>query len=136
MTRKEKSVARRTITTKKAPNPKALYAQAVEVTGGRLLFLSGQVGRDTHEQVAPGDIKAQTRQALENIKELLAAAGGTFDNIVKVFFLVRDMAHWQAINEVRREYWTGELPASTFMEVNRFVDPSWLIEIDCIAALD
>jgi 2-iminobutanoate/2-iminopropanoate deaminase len=129
-------MARKTITSEKAPIPKALYVQAVEVTGGRLLFLSGQVGRDRNEQVAKGDIVAQTRQALENIKHILEAAGGRFDQIVKVQFLVRDMAHWQTINTVRKEYFKGDLPAATFMEVNRFVDPDWMIEIDCIAALD
>jgi reactive intermediate/imine deaminase len=113
-----------------------LYVQAVEVTGGRLLFLSGQVGRDRTENVAKGDIVAQTRQALENIKHILEAAGGRFDQIVKVQFLVRDMAHWEKINAVRKEYFKGDLPASTFMEVNRFVDPDWMIEIDCVAALD
>lgn len=128
-------MARKAITTDKAPVPKSLYVQAVEVTGGRLLFLSGQVGRDRNEQVAKGDIVTQTRQALENIKAILEAAGGRMDQIVKVQFFVRDMAHWRSINEVRREYFKGDLPASTFLEVNRFVDPDWLIEIDCIAAL-
>lgn len=130
------TVAKKTITTEKAPVPKSLYVQAVEVKGGRLVFLSGQVGRDPNERVAKGDIVAQTRQALENVKAILEASGGRMDQIVKVLFLVRDMAHWPAINEVRREYFKGDLPASTFMEVNRFVDPDWLIEIDCIAALD
>lgn len=130
------AVARKTITTDKAPVPKSLYVQAVEVKGGRLLFLSGQVGRDRGERVAKGDIVAQTRQSLENIKAILDAAGGRMDQIVKVMFLVRDMAHWPAINDVRREYFKGDLPAATFMEVNRFVDPDWMIEIDCIAALD
>jgi reactive intermediate/imine deaminase len=127
---------RKTITTEKAPVPKNLYVQAVEVKGGRLLFLSGQVGRDRNDQVAKGDIEAQTRQAFENIKAILEAAGGRFDQIVKVQFFVRDMAYWRLINEVRKEYFTGELPASTFIEVNRFVEPDWMIEIDCIAALD
>jgi reactive intermediate/imine deaminase len=129
-------MARKTITSENAPIPKALYVQAVEVKGGRLLFLSGQVGRDRNEKVAKGDIVAQTRQALDNIKHILEAAGGRFDQIVKVQFLVRDMAHWQTINTVRQEYFKGDLPAATFMEVNRFVDPDWMIEIDCIAALD
>ena len=127
----------RIIQTEKAPVPKSLYVQAVEVKGGRLVFLSGQVGRDRNEKVAKGDIVAQTRQALENIKAILEAAGGRFDQIVKVQFLVRDMAHWPLINKVRADYFKGDhLPASTFMEVNRFVDPDWMIEIDCIAALD
>lgn len=129
-------MSRKTITTEKAPVPKSLYVQAVEVTGGRILFLSGQVGRDRSEHVAKGDIVAQTRQALENIKAILEAAGGRMDQIVKVQFLVRDMAHWQTINGVRKDYFKGDLPAATFMEVNRFVDPDWMIEIDCIAALD
>lgn len=127
---------RKEITTERAPVPKSLYVQAVEVKGGRLIFLSGQVGRDRNEQVAKGDIVAQTRQAFENIKAILEAAGGRFDQIVKVQFLVRDMAHWGVINGVRKEYFKGDLPATTFMEVNRFVDPDWMIEIDCIAALD
>ena len=130
-------MGRKSINVDKAPAPKSLYVHAVQVTAGSsLLFLSGQVGRDTKGYVPPGDIKAQTRQALENIKAILASVNADFNNVVKVQFLVRDMAHWQAINEVRAEYFTGELPAATFMEVNRFVDPAWMIEIDCIAVVE
>ena len=99
-------------------------------------FYRGRWGAIGATRVAKGDIVAQTRQSLENIKAILDAAGGRMDQIVKVMFLVRDMAHWPAINEVRREYFKGDLPSSTFMEVIRFVDPDWMIEIDCIAALD
>lgn len=130
-------MGRKAINVSTAPAPKSLYAHAVQVTAGSsLLFLSGQVGRDTEGHVPPGDIQAQTRQALENIKAILGSVGADMSNVVKVMFLVRDMAHWAAINQVRAEYFTGELPASTFMEVNRFVDPSWMIEIDCIAVVD
>lgn len=54
--------------------------------------------------MAKGEIVAQTRQSLENIKAILDAAGKRMDQIVEVIFVVRDMAHWLAINEVRREF--------------------------------
>ena len=106
----------------------------VKVSGGSLLFVSGQCAVDENfNLVGKGDIRAQTRKTLENVKTVVEAAGGSLDDIVKVTVYVRDMSHLKAIHDVRFEYFTNNLPASTLVEVSRLISDDYLIEIDAVA---
>jgi reactive intermediate/imine deaminase len=103
----------------------------------RMIFVSGLVAHDeTGSVVGPGDIRAQTRQILENLKAILAEGNATLDDVVKVTVFIRDMGDFQAIHEVRGEYFTKDLPASTMVEVSRLVDERLLIEIEAVAVLE
>ena len=116
---------------------KVAFSNAVKIEGGPLLFVSGQLAYDERRQlVGKGDIRAQTRQVLENIKRALSAAGTDFAHVVKVTVFIKDMAHFRDIHDVRLEYFPADaLPASTMVAVSGFVHPDALIEIEAVAAL-
>jgi reactive intermediate/imine deaminase len=114
--------------------PFGIFSNATLAGPGRFYFISGQVAVDAEGKlVGKGDIRAQTRQVLENIKAALAAVGGTMDDVACVNVFVVDMSHLQAIHEVRAEYWSSDYPASTLVQVAGLVHPDYLIEINAIA---
>jgi 2-iminobutanoate/2-iminopropanoate deaminase len=117
--------------------PLGIYSQAVKAEGNRLLFISGMTARDKGGNiVGKGDIKAQTRQVLENIERILKKAGATFDHIVKVTVYITDMNHFGEIHEIRAQYFKKDYPASTMVQVSGLVSQDLLIEMDAIALLD
>ncbi|WP_456321948.1 Rid family detoxifying hydrolase, partial [Palaeococcus sp. (in: euryarchaeotes)] len=79
-----------------APKPIGPYSQAVKA--GNFLFIAGQIPADKDGNLVKGDIKAQTRQVLENIKAILEAAGGSLENVVKVTVYLKDMNDFGAMN--------------------------------------
>ena len=115
--------------------PVGVFEQGVRVpAGGHLIFASGMTSRARDGSVVgKGDARAQTRKILENLQALLAEAGATLDDVFKVTVYVKDMNDFKAIHDVRREFFMGRLPASTMVEVNRFVDDDMLVEIEAIA---
>jgi len=122
------------ITTEKAPKPiRPYYSQAVKVKDASLLFISGQTWDPSADPPAKGDVKAQTRAALEHIKAILEAAGGRMEDIVKVTVYVKDIGDLDKIAEVRYEYFHTSPPASTLVEVSKFWNEDVLIEIEAVA---
>ena len=118
------------------PAPAGAYSQVAVVPAGRLAFIAGQVAIDRDGQiVGAGDVKAQTRQTLENLKAAVAAVGAGVEDIASVTVFVTDISQFAAVQEVRQEYFSGELPASTLVEVSRLAHPDLLIEINAIASL-
>ena len=85
--------------------------------------------------VGKDDIRAQTRQVLENIRTVLAGVGGTMDDVARVTVYVTDMSGLAQIHEVRGQYFRRPYPASTLVEVKRLVKPEYLIEIDAVAVI-
>jgi 2-iminobutanoate/2-iminopropanoate deaminase len=126
------------VRSEKLAEPNGHFAQAVvAATGpGRMLFISGMTARNNEGGITGlGDIKAQTRQVCENVQAAVEAAGGTMDDIVRVDVYVTDMRHFDAIHEVRREFFTGTPPASTMVEISKFSRPGYEIEMNAIAVL-
>jgi len=120
----------------KLARPAGIWSHAVRVPPGRgLLFLSGLTAKDGHGTVAAPDIKGQTRQVLENMRALLAEAGASLADVVKVTIFIRDMKDFAQIHEVRREYFPQDPPASTMVEVSRLVHDDLKIEIEAVALL-
>jgi enamine deaminase RidA (YjgF/YER057c/UK114 family) len=79
---------------------------------------------------------AQTRQVLRNIGKVLDAAGGTPKDIVRVTVYVRDISRFREIHDARLEFFDAEhLPASTMVEISKFVHEDALIEIDAVAVI-
>lgn len=116
---------------------KPTYSNAIKTGPGNLLFISGQVALDPQGNlVGKGDIKTQTRQVLENIKAILASVDGTLDNIVKVTVFLTDIRSFEAVTQVRLEYFKGTPPASTLVGITSLVSPDFLIEIEAIAVID
>ncbi|MEW2488152.1 RidA family protein [Streptomyces sp. NPDC048411] len=106
------------------------------VTGsGRLVAVSGQVALDANgDVVGAGDAAAQARQVFENLRRCLAAAGASFDDIVKLTYYVTDIAHLPAVRTARDAYIAPErLPASSAVQVAALFRPELLLEIEAFA---
>lgn len=111
------------------------YSQAVEVNGGRTIYVAGQVALDTAGQlVGPGDPAAQAEQVFANLRAALDAAGATFRDVVKLTYFVTDIGSLPAIRTVRDRYVdVAHPPASSAVEVRRLFRDDVLIEIEAIA---
>lgn len=118
--------------------PNGHFAQATTASArGRFVFISGMTARNAKGGVTGlGDITGQTHQVCQNLQAAVEAAGGTLDDIARVDVYVRDMADFQAIHAVRRQYFAGGAPASTMVQVSGFVNPDYLIEINAIAVVE
>jgi len=122
-------------------NPPALsvptgYTHVVEVHSGRTIYIAGQVALDrSGKVVGKNDFVAQATQVFENLKLALAAAGATFNNLVKVTTFVTDMSHLQALRTLRAKYYGENAPASTLVQVGKLVNEELMIEIEAIAVV-
>ncbi len=100
-----------------------------------LLFLAGQTGMDEQGRIADG-LETQIRLSFENLRRVLASAGGTMANVVKLTAYFRDVdAALEIYMKVHGEFFTGGFPASTVIEVQRLALAPLLVEIEAIAAL-
>jgi enamine deaminase RidA (YjgF/YER057c/UK114 family) len=115
------------------------WTHVVTATGGKTVYVSGQVGVNAcGEVVGKGDLRAQTEQSFENIKLALAAAGATFRDVVKTNLYVVGLKpeHVPMLREVRSRFVSAEHPpASTLVGVSSLVGANWLIEIEAIAVI-
>lgn len=111
------------------------YSHGIAV--GDLLFIAGQVALDEDLRlVGPGDIVAQARQAWENIRIVVEAAGGKLTDVVKVTTYLADLAHTDGLHQVRREVFPdGDFPVATVTEAKRLGLPGLLVEIEATAVL-
>ncbi|MGW0533299.1 RidA family protein [Streptomyces sp. NPDC003032] len=116
--------------------PATAYTHVV-MGSGRLIAVSGQLALDEDgELVGEGDAAAQARQVFENLRRCLAAAGATFDDVVKLTYFVTDMAHMPAVRAARDAFLdTGRLPAASAVQVASLVDPLFLMEIEAFAVV-
>jgi 2-iminobutanoate/2-iminopropanoate deaminase len=102
---------------------------------GDIVFLSGSLGtKPGGGGLAEGGIQGQTRQALENIKASATLAGVTMEDIAKCTVFLTNVADFQAMNGVYREFFPANPPARTTVAVAGLVVPGAVIEIECIAA--
>ena len=120
-----------------APTPIA-YSHAVRM--GSMLFVSGQLPVDSNRQlVAPGDLRGQTRQVLDNLGRVLAAAGSSWNDVAKLTIFVVGMDQIQQVREAREAYYKEqriEPPASTAVGVASLAVEGALIEIEAYAVVE
>lgn len=124
-----KTMPVQTISVPQLPPNNDTYSQAVRL--GEVIYVSGQLGVRPDGALADG-LAAQTRQAIENIAMVLAAAGSEIPLVAKVNIFVTDFSRLGEMNEVYREYFT-HCPAKTTVEIAR-LDRNALIEIEVIAS--
>jgi len=124
------------IISSKLSKPVGVFSHAVKAEGKQFLFISGLTARNINGNiVGKGDMRVQTKQILENMKIILEEAEASFDHIVKVTVYVTDLNYFKEIHEVRAQYFKGDLPASTLVQVSRLVNEDCMIEIDAVAVL-
>ncbi len=110
------------------------YSHVVDVQSGRTIYIAGQVALDkSGNVVGKGNFAAQTTQVFENLKFALAAAGATFDNVVKLNTYVTDMSQVQTLRDTRAKYYGKNAPASTLVQVGKLAREELMIEIEAIA---
>jgi 2-iminobutanoate/2-iminopropanoate deaminase len=119
--------------------PKSLgYSQVARVTGGTIVFISGQVALDkSGNVVGKDDVRAQVQQIFENLKVAIEAAGGTLDDVIKLNSYFVDMSSsLTAFRDVRDKYIDlTHPPASTALQVSRLFRPEFLVEVEAVAVV-
>jgi len=127
------AVAQKRVINPPNARPGGVLSSAVRV--GDIVFLSGALGtKPGGGGLAEGGIQGQTRQALENIKASAALAGNTMEDIAKCTVFLTNVADFQAMNQVYREFFPANPPARTTVAVAGLVVEGAVIEIECIAA--
>ncbi len=127
-------MSKQVVSTEKAPAAIGPYSQAVVANG--FVFSAGQLGVVPQtKQFAGDDVQSQTRQALENLKAILEAAGSSLDKVVKVTVFLADINDFAAMNEVYATYFTENFPARAAVEVAN-LPLGGRVEIEAVAALD
>lgn len=118
------------------PTP-AGYSHTVDAPVGRTIYVSGQLPVDKNGKlIGAGDFAAQAEQVFANLKTALAAAGASFDDVVKLNMFVTDMEQLKSLRMARDRYInTKHPPASTLVEVKRFVREGVMVEIDATAVI-
>lgn len=121
---------KKTINAPKAPAAVGPYVHAVEANG--LIFTSGQIGLIPETGELQEGIEAQTHQVFKNLTAVLEAAGSDLDNAVKTSVFLDDINDFGKVNEIYAEYFKGETPARSCVEVAKLPKGA-LVEIEVIA---
>lgn len=123
----------REVRSSKAPEPVGPYSSAVKA--GEMLFVSGQLGIDPVSGELKDGVGLQTEQALENLKEVIGAAGAGLDSVVKVTLYLASMSDFAEVNRIYAGYFDAPYPARAAFEVARLPLDA-LVEIEAIALLE
>ena len=120
---------KKTINAPKAPAAVGPYVHAVEANG--LIFTSGQIGLIPETGELQNGIEAQTHQVFKNLQAVLEAAGSDLDHAVKTSVFIDDINDFAKVNEIYAEYFTGDTPARSCVEVAKLPKGA-LVEIEVI----
>ena len=113
--------------------PKAIGPYSAGVKAGDFVYTAGQLGIDPATgSFVEGGIEAETRQALNNLRAVLEAAGASLENVVKTTVFLRDMNDFAAMNAVYAEFFTADFPARSAVQVARLPKDA-AVEIEAIA---
>ncbi len=121
---------KKVISTEKAPAAIGPYSQAIEVNG--MVYTSGVIPVIPETGEIPEGSAAQAKQALENLSNLLEAAGSSLAKVVKTTVFIKEMDDFGVINEVYQTFFEGDYPARSCVEVAR-LPKDVMIEIEAVA---
>lgn len=123
------SIVRKAIHSDQAPKAIGPYSQAIRV--GDTVYMAGQIPLDpVTMQMIEGDFEKEARRVFENIKAVIAAAGGTFDHVVKVTIFLTDFANFVKVNEIMAQYFKEPFPARSTVAVAA-LPRNARIEVEC-----
>jgi len=124
-------MSKKVIYSSNAPEPIGPYSQAIQT--GNMLFISGQIAiQKSSGNIITGNIEDETRQVMENLDEILKAAGLDFSHVVKTSIFLKDMGNFPKVNEIYGKHFQKEPPARETVEVSR-LPKDVNVEISCIA---
>jgi enamine deaminase RidA (YjgF/YER057c/UK114 family) len=109
------------------------FSRAVRI--GKIVAVGGTAAGSGGKPVAKGDPAAQTKAILEIIAKALEDAGASLKDVIRTRIYLTDIAHWEAAGKVHGEFFGAIRPASTMIEVSRFINPDWLVEIEADAVI-
>lgn len=126
-------MSRVVISTPHAPQAIGTYSQAVKC--GNTVYVSGQIPLDpANGELVPGDMDAHIRRVFENLKAILAAAGGDFSHVAKLNVFLVDLGHFALVNKIMSEYFKQPYPARAAIGVAALPRGA-AVEMDCIVEL-
>lgn len=126
---------KKVISTTDAPRAIGAYNQGIAIESGRLVFISGQLGLNPQTmELVSGGVAAEARQAMENIKAIVTAAGGSMASIVKATVLLADIKDFTAVNEIYASFFSSDYPARAAFAAAALPKGA-RVEIEAIAAL-
>jgi len=111
------------------------FSRAIRV--GNVITVAGTapIGPD-RKTAGVGDLGAQARRCLEIIQTALEDAGSKLSDVVRTRIYLTNIDDWEVVGEVHGEFFRDIRPASTMLQVSRFINPEWLIEIEADAVID
>ncbi len=109
------------------------FSRAVRV--GNIVAVGGTTAGSGGKPVTVGDPAAQTRAILEIIATALEDAGADLKDVIRTRIYLVDIDHWEAVGRVHGEFFGGIRPSSSILQVTRFINPDWLVEIEADAVL-
>lgn len=121
------------ISTNNAPGAIGPYSQAIKK--GNLIFVSGQLPVNPQTGEMPEDIREQTKQSLNNVKEIVEVAGASLEDVVKTTVFLKDLTNFSVVNEVYGEFFTENYPARCCVEVSKLPKDAG-VEIEVIAIVE
>lgn len=126
-------IKRSLVTTGSYLEPEIGFSRAVRV--GNIIAVSGTASIASQGGTqAVGDVFGQTHRCLEIIQEALQKAGGCLENVIRTRVMLTDISTWSDAALAHGKFFGSIRPATTFVEVSRFIDPLWLVEleVDCV----
>jgi reactive intermediate/imine deaminase len=123
------------ISTDTAPAAIGTYSQAVKVSGGQTIYMSGQIGLDPATMKMQEGIDAQIKQVFDNLRAVAIAAGATLDDAVKVNVFLTDLANFAKVNEAMSAYFRQPYPARAAIGVAS-LPRGGLVEADAVLVVD
>jgi reactive intermediate/imine deaminase len=126
---------RQPIHTDAAPQAIGTYSQAIQVSGGSTVYLSGQIGLDPKTMQMAEGIEAQIRRVLDNLQAVAVAAGGSLDQVVKLNVYLTDLVHFARVNELMTSYFKSPYPARAVVGVASLPRGA-LVEMDAVMHLE
>ena len=117
-------------------SPFGTFSMGVVQGDGQIVYVKGQVALDVDGRVVgKGDMRAQTKQVLENIKAVLASVGGEMGDIVSLTQYLTDIEAFMGVGDLRSAYFSEPYPVTTTVEVTRLYDADLMVEITAIAEI-
>lgn len=117
-------------------SPFGAFSMAVIQGDGHIVHLKGQISLDRHGQVVGNnDMRAQTRQVLENIRDVLAAMGGQMADVLSLVHYATDIDAFMTTGDIRKAFFAAPFPVTTTVQVERLYRPELMIEIAAIAEI-
>lgn len=127
-------MSKQIIHTPHAPQAIGTYSQAVRVSGGDTVYVSGQIGLDPVSMTMADNIESQIQQVFSNLKAVAAASGGSLNDIVKLSIFLTDLDHFALVNQIMATHFSEPYPARAAIGV-KSLPKGALVEMDAVMVI-